>query len=112
MRNLALVIAVGLIMTVAMSGVAAAAGDAAAGKEVYAKKCASCHGASGEGKDAIAKMMKVELRNLASKEVQAKSDAELTKISKDGVGKMKATAGLADKDRADIVAYLRTLAKQ
>jgi mono/diheme cytochrome c family protein len=111
-RNLALVIAVALIMTIAMTGVATAAGDAAAGKEVFAKKCASCHGAGGEGKDAIAKMMKVEMKHLGSKEVQAKSDAELAKICKDGVGKMKPTAGLTDKDSADIVAYLRTLAKK
>jgi cytochrome c553 len=48
-----------------------AAGDAAAGKETYSKKCASCHGTAGEGKDSIAKMLKVELRPLASKEVQA-----------------------------------------
>ena len=112
MRNLAWVIAVALIMTVALTGVAAAAGDAAAGKEVFAKKCASCHGAGGEGKDAIAKMMKVEMKQLGSKEVQAKSDAELSKISKEGVGKMKPTTGLTDKDPADIVAYLRTLAKK
>lgn len=89
-----------------------AAGDAAAGKEVFAKKCASCHGAAGEGKDAIAKMMKVELRHLGSREVQAKSDADLAKIAKDGVGKMKATAGLSDKDPDNVVAYLRTLAKK
>src|SRR5262245_36034988 len=101
-RNLALVVAVALIMTVVLTGVAAAAGDAAAGKEVCAKKCASCHGTGGEGKDAIAKMMKVEMKNLGSKEVQAKSDADLAKIVKEGVGKMKPTAGLTDKDPADI----------
>ena len=112
MRNPAWVIAVAFIMTVAMTGVVAAAGDAAAGKEVFSKKCASCHGAAGEGKDAIAKMMKVEMRHLGSKEVQARPDAELAKISKDGVGKMKPTAGLTDKDPADMVAYLRTLAKK
>ena len=112
MRNLALVIAVALIMTVVMSGVASAAGDAAAGKEVFSKKCASCHGAAGEGQDAIAKMMKVEMKPLGSKEVQAKSDADLAKIAKDGVGKMKPTTGLTDKDPANIVAFLRTLAKK
>ena len=112
MRNLALVIAVALIVTVAMTGVASAAGDAAAGKEVFSKQCASCHGAGGEGKDAIAKMMKVEMKQLGSKEVQAKSDADLAKIAKDGVGKMKPTTGLTDKDPANIVAFLRTLAKK
>lgn len=86
--------------------------DAAAGKEAYSKKCASCHGASGEGKDAIAKMLKVELRHLGSKEVQSKPDAELAKISKDGTGKMKPTTGFTDKDAANVVSFLRTLAKK
>ena len=50
-----------------------AAGDAAAGKELFSKKCASCHGAAGEGKATVAKMLKVEMRHLGDKEVQAKS---------------------------------------
>ena len=90
----------------------AAGGDAAAGKAVYGTKCASCHGPNGEGKDAIAKALKVELRNLGSKEVQAKSDADLGKDSSKGVGKMKPTAGLSDADVANVVAFLRTLAKK
>src|SRR3972149_3012332 len=89
-----------------------AAGDAAAGKAVYDKKCATCHGPDGEGKDAIAKMMKVTLRPLASKEVQAKSDAELTKDITAGNGKMKAVAGLSEADVANVVAFVRTLAKK
>ena len=102
--------ATALILALASS--AAAAGDAAAGKELFAKKCASCHGAVGEGKDAIAKMLKVEMRPLASKEVQAKSDADLIKDMSQGVGKMKPVAGLKDKDHEDVVAFLRTLAKK
>ena len=65
------------------------AGDATAGKATYAKKCATCHGKQGEGKAAIAKMLKVELRHLGSKEVQAKSDADLKKVITAGSGKMK-----------------------
>ena len=102
--------ALAVILSLSTAGALSAA-DAAAGKELYAKKCASCHGAAGEGKDAIAKMMKVELRHLGSKEVQAKSDADLAKVSKDGAGKMKPVADLKDKDVQDIVAFLRTLKK-
>src|SRR3989338_1441704 len=83
-----------------------------AGKAVYDKKCATCHGPDGAGKDAIAKMMKVTLRPLASKEVQAKSDAELTKDITAGNGKMKAVAGLSEADVANVVAFVRTLAKK
>ena len=88
-----------------------AAGDAAAGKDVYTKKCASCHGAAGEGKDAIAKMMKVELRHLGSKETHAKTDADLKKAAVEGIGKMKPVKDLDAKAADDVVAYLRTLKK-
>ncbi len=84
-------------------------GDAAKGKPVFTSKCATCHGAAGEGKDAIAKMFKVEMRHLGSKEAQARPDAELRKIITEGNGKMKPVK-LSDEEAADVVAYLRTLA--
>src|SRR5262245_22854428 len=65
------------------------AADTAAGKDLYGKKCASCHGANGEGKDAIAKMFNVEMKPLTSKEVLSKSDADLKKAMLEGSGKMK-----------------------
>lgn len=86
-----------------------AAGDVAAGAAVYAKKCVTCHGDKGEGKEAIARMLKVELRALGSQEVQAKSDAELRKDIVEGTGKMKPVAGLSDKDLSDVVAFMRGL---
>ena len=86
-----------------------AAGDAAAGKADYAKKCASCHGQAGEGKDAIAKSLKVELKHLGSKDVQAMSDADLKKIAMQGTGKMKPVKDLNEKSADNIVAYVRTL---
>jgi mono/diheme cytochrome c family protein len=88
-----------------------AAGNAAAGKEIYAKKCVSCHGENGEGKEAVAKMLKVEIKPLSSKEVQAKSDADLKKNILEGMGKMKAVAGVDAKQADDVVAYVRTLKK-
>jgi mono/diheme cytochrome c family protein len=100
-----------LIATMLMVTPAFAAGNAAAGKEVYAKKCASCHGTAGEGKDTVAKMLKVELRNLGSAEVQSKTDAELKKVIMEGTGKMKGVAGMDAKSTDDVVAYLRTLKK-
>ena len=88
------------------------AADTAAGKDLYGKKCASCHGAAGEGKDSIAKMFQVEMKLLSGKEVQSKSDADLKKIVIDGTGKMKAVKDLDAKSADDIVSYLRTLAKK
>jgi mono/diheme cytochrome c family protein len=88
-----------------------AAGDAAAGKEIYSKKCASCHGAAGEGKESVAKTLKVNIRPLGSKEVQAKSDEELKKNFLEGTGKMKGVTGIDAKTADDVVAYIRTLKK-
>ena len=89
-----------------------AAGDAATGKDAYMKKCASCHGPDGLGKDAIAQMMKIKFTPLGSKEVQAKSDADLKKIPLEGTGKMKPVKDVDDKMAEDIVAFIRTFAKK
>ena len=86
------------------------AADASAGKDVFAKHCASCHGADGKGNDAVANMMKVTIPPLASKEVQALSDADLSKVITDGKGKMPAMKTLSSADVANVVAFIRTLA--
>ncbi len=99
-----IILAVALVPTLVM-------GDAKAGKVVYDKKCVSCHGPEGEGKPALAKALKVELRHLGSKEVQAKSDADLKKDTVEGIGKMKPVTGLPDKDVADLIAFIRSLKK-
>ncbi len=78
------------------------------GKAVYTSKCQTCHGADGVAKESMAKMMKVEMKPLGSKDVQAKSDADLKKVITQGQGKMKPVAGLSDQQVSDIVAYMRT----
>jgi mono/diheme cytochrome c family protein len=104
----ALISIVGLLLCTSPSF---AAGDAAAGKEIYSKKCASCHGAAGEGKESVAKTLKVNIRPLGSKEVQAKSDEDLKKNFLEGTGKMKGVTGIDAKAADDVVAYIRTLKK-
>jgi len=86
--------------------------DASAGKDVFAKHCAGCHGADGKGNDAIAKAMKVTIPPLASKEVQALSDADLSKVITDGKGKMPAMKTLSSADVANVVAFIRSLAQK
>src|SRR5713226_10150438 len=85
--------------------------DATAGKAVYDRACKSCHGASGAANPAIAKMMKVEMKDLGSAEVQAHSDADLKKVITDGQGKMKPIKTVMGKDIDDVIAYVRTLKK-
>ena len=91
---------------------AAQQGDPAAGKAVYTKSCAGCHGAAGEAKEALAKALKVEMRHLGSKEVQAKTDEELRKSVVEGVGKMKPVKGLRDSEIGNLIAYLRGLTEK
>jgi mono/diheme cytochrome c family protein len=86
-----------------------AAADAAAGKAVYDKSCKSCHGADGAGNPAVAKMMKVEMKALGSKEVQAKSDDDLKAVVTKGAGKMKPVASVTGDQVASVVAFVRTL---
>lgn len=77
---------------------------AAEGKAVFASKCAACHGAGGEGKESIAKMMKVEMKPLGPQ-----SEAEIKEAVTKGKGKMHAVSGLSEKQVDDVAAYVKTL---
>ena len=79
------------------------------GKEIYDKSCKTCHGAQGQGNPGMAKMLKVEMKALGSKEVQAKSDADLKKVITQGSGKMKPVVSVTGKQVDDVVAFIRTL---
>jgi mono/diheme cytochrome c family protein len=102
----------GLILTAALVWAPGMfAQDAAAGKALYAKSCAGCHGVAGEPKAALAKALKVEMRHLGGKEVLAKTDAELRKDVLEGFGKMKPVKGLSDQDVGSVIAFMRGFAK-
>lgn len=88
-----------------------AAGNAAAGKSVYMKRCAACHAEDGNGKDAVAKMMKTTIPPLPSKDVQALSDDEIRKVMTDGKDKMKPVKDLNAEDATNVIAFIRSLAK-
>ena len=108
MRSLVAVIVVTAVLLYVTPLLAA---DTAAGKDLYGKKCASCHGAAGEGKDSVAKMFKVELKHLGSKEIQVKTDADFKKIVLEGAGKMKGVKDVDAKGADDVIAFVRTLKK-
>jgi mono/diheme cytochrome c family protein len=102
-----------IMITLGLAATAATtiqAADAAAGKAAYDKSCKSCHGPDGAGNPAVAKMMKVDMRDLKSADVQAMSDDDFKKIITEGKGKMKPVAS-ASSSAADIVAYIRSLKK-
>ena len=94
-----------------VSVASAIAADAKAGQMVYNRACKACHGADGTPNMAIAKMQKVEMKDLKASEVQGVSDAEMKTIITDGRGKMKPIRGLTAADVDNVVAYIRTLKK-
>lgn len=100
-----------LILGTASMAWAAPTGNAKDGKAVYTQSCQGCHGVHGEGNPAIAKMFNVKMLALGSKEVQAKTDAELRKDIVHGFGKMQAQKSLSAKQVDDVIAYVRELGK-
>lgn len=84
-----------------------AAGDAARGKEVYQKTCQKCHGADHKGNPAIAKTLKVEFRDLTSKDVLAKKDDELKRLSLGPTEKKKPVKGVTPEQLDDVISYIR-----
>jgi mono/diheme cytochrome c family protein len=91
---------------------ASPAGDAAAGKEVFMKKCKICHGSDGQGNEGMAKLLKVTIPPLDSPKVQSKSDADLKKVILEGSGKMKPVKDMSDADVNNVIAFVRTLKKK
>ncbi|MBI4608454.1 MAG: c-type cytochrome [Candidatus Rokubacteria bacterium] len=95
------------------------AGDPAAGKALYEKKCALCHGDEGKGDGPAAPLLdprprdftkgKYKIRTTASGRVP--TDADLFRIIGEGMPgtSMPAWKVLPDKDRWNLVAYLKAL---
>jgi mono/diheme cytochrome c family protein len=95
----------------AATGICLAAGDAKAGQTVYNTACKSCHGADGTPNPNVAKMMKVEMRHLGDKAVQALTDAQWKAAIVEGIGKMKPVKSINAKQVDDCIAFSRTLKK-
>ena len=92
-----------------MAGFALAA-DVKAGEDAFGKSCKMCHGDKGATPNpAISKMFGVPIPVLGSKEVQAKSDADLKTVITQGKGKMPAAKNVTGGAVDDVIAYLRTL---
>lgn len=99
------------LVAVSASISARPAGDPAAGKDVFLKKCKACHGEDGHGNEGMAKLLKTTITPLDSDEVQKKSDAEIKQVIVEGKGKMKPVKDLTDTDIDNVIAFVRTLKK-
>lgn len=106
MRSLSMVAVV--LGAFALASTAAAA-DLELGKQIYAKKCASCHGPDGKGNAKMAEMLKVKIPALAAS--AAKTDSELRKAVAEGKKPMPPFEKTLSKDELSaVVQYARDLA--
>ena len=83
-----------------------------AGKDVYAKKCASCHGKQGEGVAKMATMLKTTIRDIRGLSVTADTLVAWKKATVEGKKKMpafKTKLSAAEIDSA--LAYMQMVAK-
>jgi mono/diheme cytochrome c family protein len=101
-----------ILTTLVLAGLSAAvasAADVSAGQADYARACKSCHGPDGTPNPAIVKMMKVEMKDLKSAEVQALSNDDVKKIIAGGKGKMRPITSVSGSALDDVAAYIHTL---
>ena len=102
-------------------GMAFAQGDAKAGKAVYEGKCLLCHGEKGDGKGAGAELLVPQPRDFTKGLYKVRTTANKTPSDQDVFNvithgmpgtSMPAWAVLPDKERWNLVAYLKTFAAE
>jgi mono/diheme cytochrome c family protein len=89
-----------------------AGGKARAGKELFGKHCATCHGPGGKG-DGL-KIVGAEVADLTSAATQRKLSADLMKTIHEGRPEKVMPAWkwrLSEQQTKDVLAYIRTLKK-
>ena len=109
MRTMVVTAMVGLLLGTGGTATALAA-DAGAGKALYEKSCAGCHGADGKGNEKMATILGEKGLNVVGKDTTKKSDQQLLKTIAEGAGKMPA-AKLTKEEQKQVLGYTRSLAK-
>ena len=114
-----------LLLALILAGVPslafAQAGDAGAGKAVYERKCMGCHGEKGDGKGPAAELLRPAPRDFTSGLYKIRSTSNKVPADKDifdvithgmpGTS-MPAWSILPEKDRWNLVAYLKSFAAE
>ena len=110
-----------LALVAVPSWVGAQAGDAGAGKAVYERRCAGCHGDKGDGKGPAAELLSprprdfttgiYKIRTTANK---VPSDQDLFRTITEGMPgtSMPSWAVLPERDRWNLVAHIKTFAAE
>ncbi len=108
-----------LLASAAPDHVAAQAGDAVAGKLVYERRCAGCHGVKGDGQGAAAELLEPRPRDFTAGVYKIRStvnrvptDQDIFRVITEGMPgtSMPGWAVLSERERWNLVAYLKTFA--
>jgi mono/diheme cytochrome c family protein len=82
------------------------------GKKLFEQQCVPCHGASGAGDGAMAKKLGYKPADLTLEKMTRLADGEVFwKISKGKAPMPTFELKLSERDRWDLVSYVRTLVK-
>jgi mono/diheme cytochrome c family protein len=87
-------------------------GNAGNGKKLADVNCASCHGPSGKGDGPAAAALTPKPADWTSAKVQKETDGELFWKISNGRGPMPPWKHLPEKDRWDLVTYVKSLGKK
>jgi DMSO reductase family type II enzyme heme b subunit len=110
-----------LVLLLSPSLAYAQSGDAGAGKAVYERKCLLCHGEKGDGKGPAAELLRPAPRDFTSGIYKVRSTANKVPADKDVFDlvthgmpgtSMPPWKVLPEKDRANLVAYLKSFAPE
>lgn len=86
--------------------------DLAAGKDIWAQHCKSCHGAKGKGDGTKAEKIDISCGDFSSPEMTKQTDGELYWKTTDGRKPMPSyKEKLSDNERWQVVNYIRTFTK-
>ena len=88
------------------------AGNAANGKKLADVNCVSCHGPSGKGDGPAAAALNPKPADWTSSKVQSEGDAVLFCKVSNGRGPMPPWKHLPEKDRWDLISYVKSLGKK
>ena len=98
-------------LSIAPGALAGNSGNAAQGKATFQERCAVCHGADASGHTPIAKALGT-IPDYRSNTVQSLTDAQIRGVIADGKGKMPPARGVSEAQVANLIAFIRSLAKK